>query len=141
MSAETDSFAALDEVCNEREPVGGAIEDVCVGEGDKNPTGELGEHGLGDVPGDATACGVPPGPPDAAVDLDGHLRIRPGKVSAEAMSTRPQPFLLLVRGPGVPHGQDELSLERQAGARDQPLVGKGFFQMAWHWWLRCNRSR
>jgi hypothetical protein len=104
--------ATLDEVCNEREPVGGAIEDVCVGEGDEDPTGELGESGLGDVPADAFACGVPPGPPDAAVDLDGHLRIRPGKVSAEGGSTRLQPFLLLVRGPGIPHGKYELSLER-----------------------------
>ena len=107
--------ATLDEVCNEADPVGGAIEDVCVGKGDEDPTGQLGEHGLGDVPGDALACGVPPGPPDAALDFDGNLRIRPGKVSAKGGLTRPQPFLLLVRDPGVPHGECELPVEGQAG--------------------------
>ncbi len=122
-----------DEVRDELEPVGGAIEDVCIGQGDENPASQLGEGGLGDDSGDAPACGVSTRPPDAAVDFDSHLGIRPGKVCPEGSGlTRPKPFLLLVGGPGVPHRQHELALKGQARERHQPLVGKRFFQMTGH---------
>jgi hypothetical protein len=122
-----------DEVRDELEPVGGAIEDVSIGKRDEDPSGELGKGGFGDVSGDPGARGVTAGPPDAAIDLDRDLGSGPGEVGSEGgRFTRSQALLFLEGRPVVPHRQDVLSNERKAWEGDQPLVGEGFLQMAGH---------
>ncbi len=129
-----------DEVRDELEPVGGAIEDVSIGKRDEDPSGELGKGGFGDVSGDPGARGVTAGPPDAAIDLDRDLGSGPGEVRAEGGAlTRPQTLLLLEHHPGLPHRQRVLSDEGKVWKGDEPLVGKGLFQMAGH--RRQNRER
>jgi hypothetical protein len=72
-----------DEIGDELEPEGGAIEDVSIGKGDEYPAGKLGESGFRDVARDAAAGGVAAGAPQAAIDLDRDHGIRPGKVRPE----------------------------------------------------------
>lgn len=116
-------MAVRDEISNELEPVGGAIEDVRIGKWNQNPARKLRQGGLGDVPGDAAAGGMPPWAPDSAVDLHGHLGIRPGKIRAIGRRpTRPQALLLLVRRPRAPHRDGVFPLEWELREGDEPLV-------------------
>lgn len=122
-----------DEIGDELEPEGAAIEDVSIGKGDEHPAGQLGEGGFGDVARDAAAGGMAAGPPQAAVDLHGHLGSRPGEIGAVGRwLTRLEAFLLLVAGPDHPRRQRMLSDERQVRERDQPLIREGLLQMAGH---------
>ena len=122
-----------DEIRDELEPVGRAINDVRIGKGDQDPARQLGEGGFGDVPADPAACGVPAGLPDAALDLDRDHGIRPGEVRAVSLGlTRPQAFLLLKECPVGPDRQGELPLERVVWEGDEPLIGEGLLQMAGH---------
>jgi hypothetical protein len=120
-----------DEIGDELEPVGGGIEDVSIGKRDENPAGELGEGGFGDVAADAPASGMAARGPDAAIDLHGHLGSGPGEISAVGgRPTGSEAFLLLKCRPRNPDRQDVFALEGQVWEGDQPLVGKGFLQMA-----------
>lgn len=106
---------------------------MAFGEGNEDPTGELGERGFRDVSGDAAASGMPTRAPDAPVNLHGDLSIWPGKVSPKGRwLTRFETLLLLEEGPGSPDRQNMLALKRQFRVAHQPLVGKCFLQMAGH---------
>jgi hypothetical protein len=119
------------EIGNELEPVGGAIKDVSIGEGDENPAGQLSEGGFGDVSGDAAAAGVATRSPDATIDLHGDLSSGPGKIGAVGRRpTRLEALLLLIQRPSTPDRQRVFALERQVWEGDQPLVGEVLLQMA-----------
>lgn len=95
---------------------------MSIGKGDEDPARQLGERGFGDVPGDAAACGMTPWAPNAAVDLHGHLGLRPGEIRAIGRRpTRPQALLPLVDRPGAPRRQGVLPMEREQRKRDEPL--------------------
>jgi hypothetical protein len=72
-----------DEIGDKAQPEWVAVVDVAIGEGDENPTGELGEGGFRDVSCDAVAGGMPARPPNASIDLHGDLSIWPGKISSK----------------------------------------------------------
>lgn len=104
---------------------------MSIGERDEHPAGELGKGGFGHVAADAAAGGMPTRAPDPAIDLDGHLGRRPGKVGAVGgRPMRSEAFLHLKRCPCVPHRQAVLALEGKAWEGDQPLIGKSLLQVA-----------
>lgn len=106
---------------------------MAFGEGDENPTGELGEGGFCDVSGDAAASGMPTRAPDATIDLDGDLSSRPGEISPVGRwLTRFEALLPLEHCPGSPDRKNMLALKRQFREAHQPLVGKCLLQMAGH---------